>query len=509
MILKLYSLVGSRQFTGHSIRAAPMNKIADYASIVSLILFCVTLLLLRSTLNAHPGHMDEFDYLFVGKTLLGGGDWPSHSYIFGSDFNWYLYAFADEVLGGLSGARALASVLGLISLVGLFVLNRLLWRSTAIALFSALLVSIDAAHIFISQLATYDIVALCLFVWSLVLLVKSCTSDDKYYIWTIAAAIGLSLAVLSKYTVILYLPFIALICLWVAPRKAMIGTLIITLLLGSYLYQHWEQLHTLYEIQISSAHGPNASRTNITARIVNQLWPITVLIFIFVICIPNSSKREITLGLLCIGLSFPLIAYHYFGQNVISLQKHLVFSSIFLSGIAAWSVKRLFDTLSLSKWYTPAAFCLTLAVAAHSIKTLSIMKSTYPDITQALAFTDDIAESGSLLSEDPYMMRYALFGDLEQSSISETTWLDNNKDGKHEKRDVKEAIWDRKFAYIFLTDQRHANDNKTYRKMLTYRNYHRVLHEPYTLTLMSGSVFNGELSLYKRMEDSINLSTSD
>ena len=68
-----------------------------------------------------------------------------------------------EALGGLEGARAIAGLLGLMSLVGLYRWVRQLYQSVEVAWLSVALFSMQAVHIFISRFATYDIIALAFF----------------------------------------------------------------------------------------------------------------------------------------------------------------------------------------------------------------------------------------------------------------------------------------------------------------------------------------------------------
>ena len=96
-----------------------------------------------------------------------------------------------------------------------------------------------------------------------------------------------------------------------------------------------------------------------------------------------------------------------------------------------------------------------------------------------------------------------------QANINETTWLDNNRDGKHEFRDVEQAIWSRKFDYVFLNDQQHAEGNIKLRNMLSQRGYRTILSEPYELATMSGKKRYGTLSLHARADRNAGLAEND
>ena len=67
-----------------------------------------------------------------------------------------------------------------------------------------------------------------------------------------------------------------------------------------------------------------------------------------------------------------------------------------------------------------------------------------------------------------------------------------------EHRDIKQAIWDEKFDFVFLNDQQHKQLNTDLRSMLALRNYATVIDEPYTLQTLSGQERTGRLSLYAK-----------
>jgi len=136
------------------------EKIILNHSVLLLCLCIPVLLMLRIQLGDTGGHMDEYDYLFVGKTLLSGGHWPTHSYIFGWDLNWRLLAWGDNLFGGLSGARIIAAILGALSLLGMYSFVYTLWNNNhGVALIAALLLGFEGSHLYTSALATYDIVS--------------------------------------------------------------------------------------------------------------------------------------------------------------------------------------------------------------------------------------------------------------------------------------------------------------------------------------------------------------
>lgn len=481
-------------------------------SVRALIVISIPLLLmvfLRMQLNARAGHMDEYDYLFVGKTLLVGGQWPSHTYIFGWDLNWILLAWGDLNLGGIAGARRIATILGILSIAGMYAFVFFLWRNRTIALLSALLLSVEAAHLYSSSLATYDIISFTFFVWSLPALILACQVTQYHALWTCTAALLLIAAVLSKYTTMIYLPLIAAIVLFHAPKQAAVGIMLIAIALAAYAWAHFEQLQVLYEIQISGAHAKNASSSEIVLRSTNQLLVLVAFTLLSAIYALLYRRKEVIRILCLLLLGLPLFTYHLLGQNVISLNKHLLYSSLFLIPIMAWGVQQILTNSSLTGLRYPLAASIIVLFGVSNYQQLKIMQNSYPDVQPILPFASEIQAEDTILSEDPYLFRYLLYDKVSQSQINETTWLDNNLDGRYEHLDVQQAIWDKKFSYVFLNDQQHAEGNERLRDMLQYRGYVTLLKKPYQLETLSGAQRTGQISLHARSNSTITMLEDD
>ncbi len=477
----------------------------------------------RMQLGTTAGHMDEYDYLFIGKTLLSGNNWPSHTYVFGWDLSWLLFAWADVSFGGLTGARLVSAFFGILSLLGMYVFAYSIWHCKKTALISTLLLGMEASHIYISTIATYDIISFTAFLFSLPAIVTVCRGTSNQVLLTLVSSILLCIAILTKYSVVLYLPFIAILVLWRAPLSALLGFCAIATMLGSYLLIHYEQLKVLYTVQILSAHKPNANTFDIAYRIINQhaaliLLAITSLVYALIIINYRAFKNRATanqvngnyefltrknnhtIGLIVSLLiaSTPLCIYHVVGTNVISLHKHLVYTSLFLIPIIA----RFMQNLLNHPLQGYSAECLLLVsfvfFGYYNSSILSVMRSSYPDMSSIAAYTTHMTENDSILSEDPYLFRYALIDKGDQTRIKETNWIDNNLDGIFEHRDVKQAVWGRKFDYVFLNDQLHKTLNKKLRKMLAHRGYVALVDNHYVVNTLSGQKRSGRLSLYAK-----------
>ena len=463
---------------------------------------------LRLQFDFNAGHMDEYDYLFVGSRLLSGASWPSYTYIFGSDFNWYILGWGERYLGGLSGARMMASGFGLLSLAGVYGFVYALWRNHLTALIAVGLLALQSTQLFISRFATYDIISFACFSLSLAPLLLACERKSRArYGYLLLAVVLISLAVTSKYVVVLYLPVLGILALLRAPRIAVLYGMGVSVFLLSYVALHWADLNVLYRVQIQGVHGAgNGSLEYMLQAIGRYLWPALLGWTVALTgCLWHFGLRfwAHRTGLILVALLFaalPLVAYHLNALNMISLFKHLVYAQLFLLPASAWLFTQLLEQVDY-RWLKQAVLALLLVLfAGLNYQQLQKMETAYADVSPILnAMPDALDEETTILSEDPYLFRYFVGQTVPQNHIKESNWLDNNRDGRYEPKDVVEAIWDTKFSYVYLNDQLHPSLNKKLRKVLTMRGYQVLINRPYQLSSVMSRQTHGTLSLYKRM----------
>ncbi|HRJ53258.1 MAG TPA: phospholipid carrier-dependent glycosyltransferase [Candidatus Thiothrix moscowensis] len=461
--------------------------------------------LMRLLLHFNGGHIDEYDYLFVGKQLLAGKEWSTYGYIFGSNLNWYILGLGEAV-AGLPGARAVAGLFGLLSLVGVYFFVRQLFQSVAIAWLGVALLAMQAAHIFISKFATYDIIALAFFSLSLAPLLLACQHVGKArYLALLAAIILCSLAVTSKYVVVAYVPLLTLVAVWLSPLVGLLFGLGMALVLGTYVGWHWQELQGLYNIQIKGTHGANSNHAYI-------LWVETLYLALPLLLWmaalgwqwrqhQGGILRDRTIGILLALLVFalPLAAYHLQGKNMISLYKHLVYALLFLIPAMAWLLWQVLQQYQFRWGAQAVATMLVLGMVGLNYAFLRDMENGYPDARPVIDAiqAEPLTESTTIASEDPYLMRYAAFGRLSQNRIKELGWMDNNMDGKFEKKDVVEALWDKKFTYVFLNNLIQPKTNNDLRGVMQSRGYQKILEIPWQTSEVMSRQKSGVLELYK------------
>lgn len=484
------------------------KDIRNYHWLYALIIASAALIGLHVIGSNNPGHMDEYDYLFVGKNLLDGNEWPSLTYIFGAEFNWYLLGVGDRYFGGLSGARIIATIFGVLSLIVTYLFTLKVWQSRSTAILAVFLFGISAPHVFISHFATYDIVSFTLFVLSLYVLYLCCNNIGvKQYILLVTGVLLFAAAVLSKYVVLIYIPLVGIILLVYATRVAMLACVLLSCILGSYVLLNIDDLRVLYVNQITGVHGANASRVDIIRLLLPYLAIPIVLWCLGVVKILRGSchnKRErILLFVMFMVLAIPLPLYHIHSENMISLYKHVVYALFFLAPTSAWLILQYAPSaFELHSKRTYALGSLLLIMVIFSSYKIHLMQTGYPDsnpmVSKVLPL---IHENSTILSEDPYIFRYSFFDTLPQSQIREIGWLDYNGDNNYGPADVRQALTEKFYDIVLINDQIHPIQNSSYRDILINQGYTLIYSEPYSLSKAITKNQSGEISLFINDQD--------
>jgi len=509
-----------------------------------LLILIAAALVIRWLFLSLPLNMDEYDYLFVSRMFRAGDSWPTLTYIFGADFNWHLIGWAESVIGGPAGARIAVGIFGLLSLFALYSLVLVVWKSRLQAILAVVFLAGSAPHAYISSLVTYDVIAFCLFAWSMVPLWRLLAAGPmkhgalihspplslprEVYLFVIASALLIA-AVLSKYVLLLYLPALLLVVVVMRARYAIPAIVLVTTALGGYAWMFSDSLQVLFETQLLQTQSANVTRPALLEtfwQVIGWILLLQVVLYMVYLSIQSSavhrgtqevdSLRSMRAPLAFLFLALPLPVYHLFASNQIAAVKHLVYSVFFLAPVLALAVVRILDEAhkivkshareprgaQLFGMFTGLAVAVGLMfqVVVNNVVVAADLSRGLPDLSEPMKFWKNnrhlSKESGQILSEDPYLFRYAALPGYPQSFIKETTFLDNDLDGSFTSRDVRDAIWDRKFGWVLLTDQIHPKDNILYRRLLQLRDYQPVVRYPYALSSLLTGNRNGMVELY-------------
>ena len=333
-------------------RKQPLKTLTTSTWSLPLILLfqaVVSWLLLQNT-----AFQDEALYVYAGRQIVQhwlGAPAILDNYSFYFSGNPYVYPIIGgtlDMIGGLELARFFSLVCMLIvTCCGYYVTKRLFDEKCAI--FAAIFFVCPAPVLFLSRLATYDPLCLCLLALGTAAAIK--TSYTKHT-W-IALLVGptLVLAFFTKYAALLFIPsIIALLILvtwirlgWrVAFKRGSVA--IVSLILSAAL-----ALFIVIRYNPSMFHALSATTTNreteyVYARLslVENILQLTGVSFLLgMTSLLFVRKKDLLVALLLLGSALLVPAYHVYKAELISLSKHLGFSMFFVMPVAGYVLARL------------------------------------------------------------------------------------------------------------------------------------------------------------------------
>ncbi len=471
-----------------------------FVSYVMLFLSIATLIWMRVRLDFNSAYLDESNYIFAGQELIDGKNWDIYSYMFSSSLPIYLLGYGAK-FNGLLGARFVSACLGLLSLCFYFDAVRRVFNKN-VAVFATLLLATSTSHAFISKFAVYDVLCVCNFIigaWALT--IANQQQNYQKHIWTLISSIFFTIALLSKYIVIMALIPIA-ICLLIYRRDLVIAAAIPALaILSFYLYQHLDDLKNLYQQQVVNAHKANTPTTELFHIAYEYTWPLLIL---FIVSLVNYYQqphdRSDKTGIIyewSLFLASTMTIYHVFSDDSISMYKHMVYSIIFLAPVCALYLNHLFQKPSLLA-HSSLSIMLGVWLYQNSQQLLA-MENAYPDSHQAMTVLSKyIQKNDTILAEDPYLIRNELKGIVNPYAVSEAAWYDNDGDGVYSSKDVVDGVWDGKFTFLYLDGRITPVTTEKLRKYIVQHHYQLIYHKDYTTSKVMFYKDTGSIEIYRR-----------
>ncbi len=454
--------------------------------------------LFRLRLSWNGPHLDEADYLFVGRLLWNGGVWPSHSYIFSSDLPHYLLGLGDA-LGGLVGGRIVASLLGLASLVATYQLCRALGVGRRGAWGAVILLAVQASHVQISRLATYDMPAFLALAAALWALAQARFAPRRQALGlALLASLLLALAVLCKYVTVLLLPVVPLF-LWPRQRRLIpMAILPAGLLLACYGWFHVEDLQRLVQRQILGVHAGSAPRGELLVLLLAYLG---LPLLLWALAVKERLALALRWEALFLALfALPMPAYHLLSGGAIALEKHLVYSHLALAPPAGALLARLGPRALPRAWLRPLAMAAMVLLVLLSTLLLRWLEQTFPDTRPLLREPlREVGPTASVLSEDPYLFHFALYPDHEPGELHQTVWFDPDLDGVPQNGELLGEVRRGRFEWIFLSGQVTPALARSLEQAAEGR-YAEVFSQRQRLTTSLGKQREAELKLLRRIE---------
>lgn len=473
-------------------------------SYLALFISLIIAIWMRIRLDFNSAYLDESNYLFAGQQLIDGKDWNIARYMFSSSLPIYIIGFGNE-WNGLIGARFINSIFGLISLIFYFdAVRRLFKNNLKAALLATLLLATSASHAFISKFAVYDIICTTFFIMGLwAVIVAEHNQSHKKYAWIIFSSILFTVAILSKYIAFLMLLPIGLAVLIYRRNLFLLATLPAIFLISVYGFYYFDDLKILYQQQVVKAHKANSQPSELFNIAYYYTWPLLLLFVVSLIHYHRQTKeRQDKTGIIyewSLVLALPMVIYHLFTDDSISMYKHMVYSILFLAPVCALYLQYLFDNQSTTAPLLLGIFLIFWT--SHNSQQLQAMENAYPDSRQAIAtLAKHIQHGDNILAEDPYLIRNELKTFINPYAVSETAWYDNNGDGDYTSQDVIDGVWDGKFEFLYLDGRVTPITTEKLRKYIVKHKYRLIYKAPYTTSSVMFYKNKGEIQVYQHVK---------
>lgn len=384
--------------------------------------------LLAWTMLQNTAFQDEALYVYAGQQIwqawLGGPPVtdPYSSYFSGYPYVYPVIGGALNMLGGLELVRAFSLLCMLIvTTCGYYVTKKLFDQKSAV--FAAIFLVCQGPILFLSRLATYDPLCLCLLALATALAVNAGMSQRPWR----ALGVGplLVLAFFTKYVALIFIPSVLAILVlcfllnwgWksmLLPGILALLSLSITAISAAALVLHFDPqiVNAIANTSTNRVVIIAASHLALTEHVIimiglSYVVGLTALIF--------TRKRYLLITLLLLGTPLLLPGYHIYKGEQVSLDKHLGFSMFFLMPLAGYALASLSGFrgrfLSGRYWLSGVAICLMLFLVGT--QEARDMYAQWPNTSQ-LAYVLDTQvrpSNGRYLMEQFEVSRYNLRND--------------------------------------------------------------------------------------------------
>jgi len=350
-------------------------------------------------LNFNSAYHDEALNILMGRDIIIGRYCPGCPQNTGSVLIQPVLASIGDAIGGLRGARVVSIPFGLGLTFIIYLISRNIF-SERIGLFSALIFLFSGTTLYLSKLATYDIISAFFLGLSFLLIILS--KKKHSVLWLSFGAVSLFLSVMTKYVAAVYIIPFLLYVFWRqnAFRVLIFFVLPLLVLLTVYvifaIYPAREALLGSSTSVYHQSQVPFKILSSWTFRWVAMPY----LLAIFGIFHKEKGKSALFLT----ALSTPIILLHLLSGVEQSVNKNVIFSILLLTPASALGVEqmgRLFSSNMASAWVKPFFITVVFAVIwAFGIHELRWLENQYPDMTPVLEFFEKNGFNGMTVAID-------------------------------------------------------------------------------------------------------------
>ena len=381
----------------------------------------VSLFLLQNT-----AFQDEALYIYAGRQIVQhwlGAPAILDNYSIYFSGNPYVFPIIGgmlDMVGGLELVRFFSLICMLIvTSCGYYVTKQLFDEKSAI--FAAIFFVCQAPVLFLSRLATYDPLCLCLIALGAAIAVKTSQAKRPW----IALAVGpvMVLAFFAKYAALLFIPSILVLLVLVTLLKLGWRSALVRGSLGiaSLILSAGLALFIVVHYNPSMFHALSATTTNrqteyVYSRIalVENILQLTAISFLIgMTSLLFVRKKELLIALLLLSSSLLIPTYHVYKAELTSLDKHLGFSMLFVMPMAGYALAHLSgfqQRISSYGRYLLSGLAICLILFLVLIPQATFMFLSWPPTTNLTAAlkTQVRQGNGHYLAEQFEVSRYNL-----------------------------------------------------------------------------------------------------
>ncbi|GAC1648410.1 MAG: DUF3824 domain-containing protein [Ktedonobacteraceae bacterium] len=309
----------------------------------------VSWLLLQNT-----AFQDEALYIYAGRQIvqhwLGAPAILDNysNYFSGNPYVFPIIGGMLDMIGGLELVRFFSLICMLIvTSCGYYITKRLFDEKSAI--FATIFFVCQAPILFLSRLATYDPLCLCLIALGVATVVKSGQAKRPWFALIVGPV--LVLAFFAKYGALLFIPPILALLVLVTLFRWGWRTALIRGSLGiaSFIISVGLALFIVIHYNPSMFHALSATTTNrqteyVYSRValVENILQLTGVSFLIgMTSLLFVRRKELLIAFLLLGSSLLVPTYHVYKAELTSLDKHLGFSMFFVMPMAGYVLAHL------------------------------------------------------------------------------------------------------------------------------------------------------------------------
>lgn len=381
-----------------------MIREALYKNRFLWILLLYGLIVIASTTDYNSAHVDEAHNILMGQKVIDGQPcYPCKQYPGSVMIEPVLAALGDHYWG-LRGARAAGIFFGLGLTAVVYWITRTLFEGKY-GLISAMLFLFSGTSLYLSKLATFDIVSAFFLGLALLLLLlgEKKRPAARKGLLLLAAAFALFLSAITKYVVAVFIPPLVLfVFLRNRPVVPVLFFFLLPLAVFFSLYGYFA-LYPAREIlaeTLTTVYGDSQVPFRTLSDWIFRWMAMPCLLSVFGMF--HEEKGKVASVLLV--LSTPILLLHLFTGVEQSANRDVIFSHIFLAPAAAIGVDHLgniFSLRSLNLWVKPFFVTMILIVLwVFGFQELRWLEKQYPDMSPVIMFFKKNGYDGMTVSID-------------------------------------------------------------------------------------------------------------